>query len=269
MNKKLIYINSLAIAILAVFATVYGLFGTDLYIHDSISIVAQMMGQDLITLIVVVPLLLGSLYLISKNSLRGQLIWMGSLFYFIYSYASMSFLASYNQLFLVYVAIFSLALYTFLWQLVTLDVKNVKNNFTDGSINNVCAAFLIIMGIMLAFMWLKMILESIITGNAPISLENYTTLVIQALDLGIIIPAAILTGYLLINKNAWGYALASIFLIKVSLLGTAILSMILFMLQRGVSVVLGQIVFFVLVTILGILIAAAFYNKINGEIVEI
>lgn len=266
MNKKLIYVNSMAIAILAAIATLYGLIGKGLYIHDSVSITAQMMGQDLVTLIIVVPILIGSLYLISKDSLRGQLIWMGTLFYFIYSYASMSFLASYNPFFLVYVAIFSLSLYTFLWQLVSLDIKNVKNNFADGKINKITAAFLVVMGIMLAFMWLKMILESLITGNAPVSLENYTTLVIQALDLGIVVPAAILTGYLLIRKNAWGYSLASIFLIKVSLLGMAILSMIIFMVQRGVTVVLGQILFFTLVTVFGILIAVLFYNKISGKI---
>jgi hypothetical protein len=111
-----------------------------------------------------------------------------------------------------------------------------------------------------------MILESVLTGNAPAALENSTTLVIQALDLGVVVPAALLTGYLLINERAWGYALASVFLIKVSLLGTAIVSMILFMAQNGVDVAMGQVLFFVLVTISGILISAVFYSRINGKI---
>nr|WP_279383570.1 hypothetical protein [Methanobacterium formicicum] len=44
---------------------------------------------------------------------------MGVVFYFLYTYSSMSFLASYNQLFLVYVALFSLSLYTFVYGLLS------------------------------------------------------------------------------------------------------------------------------------------------------
>ncbi len=266
MNKKIIYINSITIAILALIATVSGLLAKGTYINDTVSIVAQMMGQDLVTLVIVVPILLGSLYLISKNSLKGRLIWMGTVFYFLYTYVSMSFLASYNQLFLVYVALFGLSLYTFLGELVSMDIENVKDRFTPGKINKITAAYLVIMGLMLALMWLKMILESVLTGNAPLALESYTTLVIQALDSGVVVPAALLTGYLLLRERAWGYTLASVFLIKVSLLGTAIISMILFMAQNGVDVALGQVLFFVLVTISGILISAVFYSRINGKI---
>jgi hypothetical protein len=266
MNKKIIYINSITIAILAIIATISGLLAKGTYINDTVSIVAQMMGQDLVTLVIGVPILLGSLYLISKNSLKGRLIWMGTVFYFLYTYASMSFLASYNQLFLVYVALFGLSLYTFLGELVSLDIENVKDNFTPGKINKITAAYLVIMGLMLALMWLKMILESVLTANAPVALESYTTLVIQALDLGVVVPAALLTGYLLLRERAWGYTLASVFLIKVSLLGTAIISMILFMAQNGVDVALGQVLFFVMVTISGILISAVFYSRINGKI---
>lgn len=266
MNKKIIYINSITIALMAIIATISGLLVKGTYIKDTVSIVAQMMGQDLVTLVIGVPILLGSLYLISKNSLRGRLIWMGTVFYFLYTYTSMAFLASYNQLFLVYVALFGLSLYTFLGELVSLDIENIKDRFDPGKINKITAAYLVIMGLMLAMMWLKMILESIVTGNAPLALESYTTLVIQALDLGVVVPAALLTGYLLIKERAWGYALASVFLIKVSLLGTAIISMILFMAQNGVDVALGQVLFFVLVTISGILISAVFYSRINGKI---
>lgn len=256
----------MTIAVLAIFATLSGLLGKETYINDTVSVVAQMMGQDLITLVIGVPILLGSLYLIFQNSLRGRLIWMGTVFYFLYTYASMSFLASYNQLFLVYVALFGLSLYTFLGELVSLDINNIKESFAPGKINKITAAFLVIMGLMLALMWIKMILESLFTGNAPVALEIYTTLVIQALDLGVIVPASILTGYLLIKEKAWGYALAAIVLIKVSLLGTAIISMILFMAQNGVDVALGQVLFFSLVTVFGILISAAFYRRINGKI---
>lgn len=268
MDKKIIYINSIAIAILALIATLSGLFWKGLYKGDTISGAAQMMGQDLITLVICIPILIGTLYLVSKDSIKGRLIWIGTIFYFLYSYASMSFLTSYNQLFLVYVAIFSISLYTLLGEMFSLDIKVIKRSFSPGATDKIAAVFLVIIGLMLAAMWLKMIVDSLLTGIAPSALESYTTLVIQALDLGVVVPAAIITGVFLFKGKEWGYVLASIFLVKVSLLGTAILSMIYFMTQNGVNIELGQAIFFIIVTILGITISVAFYSRIKENVNE-
>lgn len=268
MDKKIIYTNSITIAVLALIATFSGLFWKGLYKGDTISGVAQMMGQDLVTLIIGIPILLISLYLVSKGSLRGRLIWMGTIFYFLYSYASMSFLTSFNQLFLVYVALFSISLYTLLGEMFSMDIRIVKKSFSPGAISKITAVFLVVIGLMLAAMWLKMIIDSLLTGFAPSALENYTTLVIQALDLGIVVPAAVISGILLFKGKKWGYMLASIFLIKASLLGTAILSMIYFMAQNGVNIELGQALFFVFVTVVGIIISVMFYSRIKGPVNE-
>ena len=266
MDKKIVYINSIFIAILAGIATLSGLFWKGLYKHDTISMAAQAMGQDLITLVIGIPILLGSLYLIRKNSLRGNLIWMGTIFYFLYSYASMSFLASYNQLFLVYVVLFSLSLYTFAYGLSSLNVKTIKKSISPGKTSKIASIFLIFSGAMLALMWIKMIVDSLLTGIAPAALESYTTLVVQALDIGVIFPATLIGGILILKGKEWGYALVSILLIKASLLGTAIISMIFFMAQNGVSPAFGQAMFFAIITVAGILISIAFYNKIRDPL---
>lgn len=266
MDKKIIYINSIAIAILALIATLSGLFWKGLYKNDTVSITAQMMGQDLVTLLIGIPILLLSLYLISKDSLRGNLIWMGTIFYFLYSYTSMSFATSYNQLFLIYVVLFSISLYTLVYGLISLDAKTIKKSISPGITIKLAGVFLIISGAMLALMWLKMIIDSLLTGTAPTAMETYTTLVIQAMDIGVIFPVTLIAGALILKGKEWGYALVSIILIKASLLGTAILSMIFFMVQSGVSVELGQILFFAAVTIAGIIISVAFYKKIEGTV---
>lgn len=266
MDKKIVYINSIVLALLAITATISGLFMKNLYKHDTNSIVSQMMGQDIVTLLVAVPLLIISLYLIHGNSMRGRLIWMGTLFYFTYTYASMSFLASYNQLFLVYVAIFSISMYTLIGEIVTTKFTGLKSKFKPGKLTKITAAFLIFIALMLSLMWLKLIIDSLITGTAPAALEGYTTLVIQALDLGVLVPFAMISAVLLLKNNEWGYILTSIFLIKASLIGTAILSMIVFMVLNGVYVDLGQIIIFTTMTILGIVVAVGFYRQINGVV---
>lgn len=269
MNKKIIYINSITIAILAIIATLSGLFWKGLYKNDTVSIAAQIMGQDLISLVLCVPILLLSLYLISKDSLKGQLLWMGAIFYFLYTYASNSLLASYNPLFLVYVALFSLSLYTFLYGLMSLDIKTIKNSFSQGVTIKIAGVFVMFMSALLAFMWISMIIESLISGIAPVSLENYTTLVIQALDIGVLAPAGIIAGILLLKGRGWGYALTSILIVKASLMGTAILSMVYFMQKSSVSISWGQAMFFVVLTLGGIIIAIALYSKIDRTVKKI
>jgi uncharacterized membrane protein (Fun14 family) len=125
------------------------------------------------------------------------------------------------------------------------------------------------MATLMALMWLSMIIGSLISGNPPNTLDSYTTLVIKALDLGVVAPAAILAGILLLKGEKWGYALMSILLVKISLIGTAILSMAYFMVQDGLSISWGQAIFFLVATIAGIIITMTFYNKIEGKVEQV
>ena len=65
-------------------------------------------------------------------------------------------------------------------------------------------------------------------------LENTTSMFIQAMDLGIIVPVCILSGILLLRRHAWGYLLASVGLTKFLTLGLAVSLMGLNMARGGV-----------------------------------
>lgn len=90
------------------------LYGSGIYKNDSLSAAAQAIAQDGVTLVVGIPLLLISLLLSLSRRIRGRLLLAGTLGYFTYTYASYSFLAMYNPLFLVYVMLFSAGLYAFI-----------------------------------------------------------------------------------------------------------------------------------------------------------
>ena len=262
MNGKLILIASLLIAFLAVASAGTGLL-TDVYKNDTTSGAAQERGNDLIVIVLCVPLLLVSAYFAAKGSLRGRLVWTGTVFFFLYTYASQSFLTAYNPMFLVYVAAFSLSLYTFAASVLTLDAKQISKSFRDAPVK-VTAGFMFLMGIALAFMWIGgIILPSLASGQRPEALETYTTLVIQALDLGVIAPMAFITGYLLLKRDAWGYTLASLVLIKGITLGTGVVSMGMFQIMDGVEVAPPMLAFFVLLTLGSLALAVAFYGKMK------
>ena len=262
MNGKIIVIASLLIAVLAIASAGSGLFLKDTYQNDTTSGAAQQRGNDLIVLVLCVPLLLVSAYYAAKGSLRGRLIWTGTVFFFLYTYASQSFLTAYNHLFLIYVAAFSLSLYTFAASILTLDVRRVKASLAGAPVK-IAAAFMFFIGIVVLLMWLALIVPPLMNGERPAALETYTTLVIQALDLGVIAPMAFITGMLLLKKDAWGYALASLILIKGITLGTGVLSMVLFMAMDGVEIVIPQAIAFIVLTLGALVLAIAFYGKMK------
>ncbi len=263
MNGKLILIASALIAMLAIIAAGSGLL-TDVYKNDTVSGAAQERGNDLVNLILCVPLLLVSSFFAAKGSLRGRLVWTGTVFFFLYTYASQSFLTAYNPLFIVYVAAFSLSLYTFAASVLTLDARQISESF-GGVPVKATAGFMVLIGIALAFMWLGgIILPSLLSGQRPEALETYTTLVIQALDLGVIAPLAFLTGYLLLKRDAWGYTLASLVLVKGITLGTGVCSMGLFEMLDGVEVPLPMYAIFLLLTLGSLALTVVFYGKMKA-----
>lgn len=228
--------------------------GHGLYAYDTVSSVAQMQANDLITLTVGLPLLVIATWLAFRGSLRGRLLLAGTLGFFLYTYMSMSMLASYNALFLVYVALFALSLYALILSLMAIDVPSLPGHFSPGLPHRWIAGVLFAMGGFLVIAWLGRIGGPLLQGQAPV-LENTTTLVIQAMDLALIAPLAFLAAILLLRRAAWGYLLASLAVLKGLTLGLAVSTMAINMSLRGVPDSLGILIPFLILTVLTVITA--------------
>jgi hypothetical protein len=271
------------IAVLALFAAGVGLFhpatgqpyeytnhrgetvtinAQGLYYYDTVSSAAQQQANDLVTLVVGLPLLAISAWLASRGSLRGQLLLSGTLGFILYTYMSMSMLTAYNALFLVYVALFSLSLFAFILSLMAIDLAALPGAFSPRLPRGWIAALLFLVGGFLLLAWLGRILGPLAQGQDP-ALENTTTLVIQAMDLGLIVPLALLSGILLLRRSAWGYLLTSVALLKGVTLGLGVSAMALNMARRGVGEGLGIMVPFLVITVLNLLMAGVLVKHVD------
>lgn len=228
--------------------------GHGLYQYDTVSSAAQELGQDFVTLIVGIPLLITGILLSRRGLLRGQLLLTGALGYFLYTYASMSFLTAFNPLFLVYVTLFSLSLFSFIFAMSNLDVAVLTQHVSDGFPRRAIASYFIIVAVFLTLAWLGLIIPATLTGSAPAGLESAITMIIQALDLGIIVPTSIITAILLLKQQPWGYALACVVLLKILTMGTALISMIISQWVAGVAIDPLTSVIFVLISLSGIIL---------------
>ena len=254
---------SLLIAVLALVATGAGLFwpggsgpfdfttlrgqtariyGQGLYRYDTLFMAAGNRGVDLVVLVLGIPLLLVSAWLYRRGSLRGSLLLVGTLGYFLYVYASVAFGAAYNQLFLVYVALFSACTFAFVQAFSSIDRQNLAARFSPGVPRRSLAVFMFVGGVVTLFVWGLPLVAALAARQPPDLLDSYTTMVTYALDLAIITPSTFLAGALVLRREPLGYVIALPLLVLIALLLPQIGAQTAMQLSAGVALTPGQIV---------------------------
>jgi hypothetical protein len=250
--------------------------GHGLYYYDTVSSAAQMQGNDIIMLVIGLPLLVISTWLTFRGSLRGRLLLAGTLGFFLYTYMSMSMLAAYNALFLVYVALFALSLYAFILSMLSFDLAGLPRYFSEKLPRGLIAGVLFSVGGFLSLAWIGRVVPELINPQTPAALENTTTRVIQAMDLALIAPLAVLSGILLLRRSTWGYLLASVAVMKGLTMALAVSAMAINMALKGVPESLGIMIPFLILTVLNLVVAVFLLRNIregvaplNNELVHL
>ncbi|WP_416840954.1 hypothetical protein [Haloferax sp. DFSO52] len=250
---------------LAVVATVVGLFVSDFY-RDAPELVAQLYGQDALTLVVALPALAGSLYVAARGSLRGYVVWLGVTGYLLYTYASYAFMTAFNELYLVYVALFGLTLFTLVGGILRLDATTLRETMGDHPVRSY-VAFQVAVAVVVAGLWLSEIIPATLAETIPSSIREMgvPVNVIHSLDLAVFLPALAVTAYWLWRGETRGYALTGILLVKATTLGLAVLSMVVFMALDGQTVVVPQVVTFGAFSLVGIVLVWRFVSAIGAN----
>jgi hypothetical protein len=88
-------------------------------------------------------------------------------------------------------------------------------------------------------------------------------MVIQAMDLSLVVPLAVLSGILLLRRSAWGYLLTSVFVLKAMTLGLAVSVMVVNMTLAGTPEGAGIAIPFILITALNLLAAVSLWKNVQ------
>ena len=147
---------------------------------------------------------------IGKEFFSSLLVWLGGLFYLVYTYVVAAFDVRFNSLFLVYVALLGCSLYALIGGLVTTDMTGIKARFTEKAPVKAVSIYLAALAVLFYFMWLSEIVPALIVGEIPQSIrENGTpTNAVHVLDMAWVLPAFWITAVGLWRKQALGYTLA-------------------------------------------------------------
>jgi hypothetical protein len=197
--------------------------------------VPQARGQDLITLIVIEPLLIVALLAYRARPLAATLAWAGALSYVLYTYAMYSYTTYFNALFLVYVALFSASLFALIDLLAQLDAEQMRASMGPTLPRGVIAVYCALLGLFFLVAWLAQIVPATLQGTVPetILLAKTPTSAVHVQDLAVVLPLYLLTAVWLWRRRAWGFVLAPILLILADVTLLALLAMGVFMAQAG------------------------------------
>jgi hypothetical protein len=216
-----------------------------------------------VTLVVTLPVLVISTWYAFRGSLRGQLLLTGTIGYFLYTYAMMVFGMAFNQLFLLYVALFILSLYAFILSMMSFDLADLPRHFSARLPRRAIAIELFAAGGFLLLAWLGRIVLPLLQNLPPVGIENTTTLVVQGMDLGVIVPLTFLSARLLLKRSAWGYLLASVALLKFVTYATAVSAMAASMILAGVEISPVEVVVFPTLTVINLVMAVLLLQNID------
>jgi hypothetical protein len=233
---------TIPVAALLAMASGGGLFIDGLYL-DTPYFAVQAVGQDLVSLSVVLPLLIISAILTSRGSRRAKLIWLGGLTYLVYTYVVAAFDVRFNSLFLVYVALLGSSVYALIGGMVTTNMPKIKAGFTEKTPVKAISIYLAVLAVLFYLLWLSEVVPALLRGEIPKSVQDNGTPTnsVQVLDMAWILPAFVITSFSLWRKRALGYTLAGVLLSYCVLLTLAILSMAVFMIRGGHPVAIAQV----------------------------
>ncbi|UYP44786.1 hypothetical protein NEF87_001071 [Candidatus Lokiarchaeum ossiferum] len=217
------YFLQILLAILTLFASLGGLFLSDLY-SDSDSIIAQAIGQDWVTAFFVIPLFILGLVKSKGGSIHGTIIVIGCQLYLVYSYLLYIFMGNYNMFFLLYTQIVAISFYSLLKFCYNLDFEKLKSNIDPNMPFKMLGWYQILIALTFYFLWMQEILNSLILNYFPaIDMEDQKTII--AMDLCFLLPLIISSAIKVLKRNIIGIFLSGVILIKGITLGLAVICM--------------------------------------------
>ncbi len=212
------------------------LYGYGPYRNMPADVAVQGLAQDVVTLLIGVPTLLASLWLARRGSGVGYFLLTGTIGYLFVQYVLYLAVATYNELFLLWVVLI-LLLFQVLVRLLLWGATQTSGwPAPTNSVRRYVGSFLLANGALIALLWLSVIVPPLVDGRLyPDGLAHLTTMVVQGFDLAIFLPPSLLAGYYYLRGAPVGHLLAPVYAVFLSLQMIALLAKIGWMAAVGVT----------------------------------
>jgi hypothetical protein len=196
--------GALAVAALSAALTTVLLDGV---LHGPPAMNGSARGTALVMAALGVPLLLVAQAATRRGSTWALPVWLGAISYLLYNAFMLLFATPFNSLFLLYVATFSLALWSLVAVLRVVDVAALGARIAPGVPRRAIAVFVWVLVALNAAAWLRGIVTGMSQGADPEFLAGtgLTTFPTYVQDLAVWLPLLAVAGCWLWRGLAWGY----------------------------------------------------------------
>ncbi len=255
--RTLTILAGIMIALLLVTAGA-GLFGQNIY--DDFAppkYVQESRAQDLISLVLGIPLLIAALIGMRRGKAWGFPLWAGVLAYELYVYAIYAFGGVYNVFFLAYIAVASLSLYGIVGILSGVDSEWFQQSVNEKMPRRWIGGFFLLITLIFAAIWIGSVINTISTGVVD------SGHLIFVIDLMIVLPAFAITAIKLFHRQAMGDLLAGTMLIKFDSLCIAIALGQLFRSINDIAMEVELLSVFIPLGLIGLALTWIYFRNLN------
>jgi hypothetical protein len=171
-------------------------------------------GTAVLMLVAGIPALLGATFAAPViGTARASVIWLGVLGYFVYNCLLFLLATPFNELFLVYVAMLTLALTALATLLLRIDPHTVARRLPARTARAL-SVYLGLVVVANTTIWLKAVVPALADADSPPFLEGtgLTTNPIYVQDLSFWLPLGALVTWWLWHRRPWGVVLGGGFL---------------------------------------------------------
>jgi hypothetical protein len=165
-------------------------------------------AQDIISIPLAILLALLSVVFLKRPGIKAFITILGLTGNFFYGYGLYVMQGQYTSIYLIYLAIFSLSIYSIVFGLLSFSPEIVMRTLLPKTLRNSISIFLYFIVVMLGLIWLIRISPDI---ARHIPQDTYGVFI---LDLGIVFPAIAITATKLIRSKPFGNILAGVALMK-------------------------------------------------------
>ncbi len=236
-NVRIACILSYFLAGTVAISSLGGVSFSGAYARETASWAAQGIGQDVVNIVLVVPLLLVSTLLTQRGKRLFLLIQAGLLVYCAYSYVLYSFCVHFNRLFFFYCAGLGLAVYALILIGTTLSREGLESWFIKEKSTLIPGIYFFVLTMLFYILWLSEDIPATLAGRTPTNLQDVglVTNPVHVLDLSIVLPAMLIASVALFRKKSCGYLLFPVMMVFSIVMTVGIAGMVVAMKWHGVT----------------------------------
>jgi hypothetical protein len=202
---------------------VFEMATSGVYANNALAIVAEGVGWDVFTLLVVVPALAVTAFFVARGSFSATLIAAGLIGYVAYLHLEYAVTWAFGPLFPLFAATLAAAMVGMTGAVVLAAKQGIAGRFAEAFPRRSWAALSVGMGVLLLVMWSARIIDGL--GASVPALHGESTMTVQALDLGLVLPVTIVIAVAAWRRDPVGLAAAAGFSVTFVTLCAAIAAM--------------------------------------------